>query len=63
MYVTEVGVWLESAPQAVPTHPVPDKLQVVPLPDVSLTKVAVMLTDLPSSTVCAEEPTFTKKIF
>lgn len=59
VYVVEVGVWFESVPQAVPTHPLPDKVQVTPLPDVSLTTMAVIVANLPSSTACAEEVTLT----
>lgn len=51
---------MESVPHVAPEHPLPDKLQVTPLPDVSLITVAVMLTDLPWSTVCAAEAMLTE---
>lgn len=51
---------MDSVPHVAPEHPLPDKLQVTPLPDVSLITVAVMLTDLPWSTVCAAEAMLTE---
>ena len=54
VYVTEVGVWFESAPQAAPTHPLPARFQVTPFPDVSFATVALMFAVLLWSTVCAE---------
>lgn len=51
VYVTEVGVWLESVPQAALAHPLPNTLQVTPLFARSLVTLAVMLADLPSSIV------------
>jgi len=47
-------------PQADPAHAVPVRLQVTPLLAVSLTTVAVMLADLLSSIVCADEKAFTE---
>lgn len=46
-YVTEVGDWFVSEPQAAPEQPEPESDQVTPLFDVSLAAVAETLTVCP----------------
>jgi len=58
VYVTEVAVWLESVPHAAPAHPPPEMLQVTPWFAGSLKTATVMVADLLSSIVPADEETW-----